>query len=77
MEAELPAQEQWTNLVNDLVMKTMLANANSWYTGSNVPGKKRVILTYTGGLPAYVDSINEAAKNGYEGFNMTKETVPA
>jgi len=79
MEAELDAQEKWTDTVNELVTHTLLSKADSWYTGTNVPGKKRVILTYTGGLVNYCKACNDSAANGYEGFRKVKanEPVPA
>ncbi|WP_142057002.1 hypothetical protein [Pseudonocardia kunmingensis] len=42
--------------------------ANSWYLGSNVPGKPRVFLPYIGGVGAYRAICDEVAAEGYKGF---------
>lgn len=73
MEAEISAQEEWTEIVNNLLEKSLFSKADSWYVGTNVPGKKRAILTYLGGLPAYIEACDNAAANDYAGFIMTKE----
>ena len=45
--------------------------ANSWYVGANIPGKKRVILPYTGGQPLYREQCDRVVANGYEGFEIS------
>ena len=66
-------QEKWTQHVADLVRGSALEEADSWYTGANVPGKHRGVLAYTGGIVAYFGACNEVAEQGYRGFSM----VPA
>jgi cyclohexanone monooxygenase len=36
--------------------------------GANIPGKKREMLAYPGGLPAYLQKCKESADAGYAGF---------
>ena len=43
-------------------------NCSSWYLGANVPGKKRVYMPYSGGLPTYRRKCEEVAAAGYDGF---------
>ena len=43
-------------------------SCNSWYVGANVPGKKRVYMPYSGGLPVYRQKCDEIAAAGYTGF---------
>jgi hypothetical protein len=33
-----------------------------------VPGKKRELLAYPGGLPTYMEKCTETADRGYQGF---------
>lgn len=73
MEAEHNAQEEWTDIVNNLLEETLFSKADSWYVGTNVPGKKRAILTYLGGLPAYIETCNKVAGDNYVGFAVTDE----
>ena len=65
--------KEWTEHVTDVANKTLLPKANhSWYLGANVPGKPRVFMPYAFGLNHYRDHCASVAKNGYEGFIMTK-----
>jgi cyclohexanone monooxygenase len=72
-EAELDAQADWTEHVNQVAQGTMFtaASCNSWYNGSNIEGKPRVFLPYVGGLPRYMERCNDVAANGYEGFALS------
>lgn len=70
IEADRDAEEKWTADCNDLVKGTLLMEADTWWNGSNVPGKPRVFLAYVGGLAAYRKTCNEVAAKGYEGFVM-------
>ena len=49
---------------------TLLAEADSCYVGTNIPGKARQLIAYAGGLPVYFNKCNEVAANGYEGFAL-------
>ena len=58
----------WTRHVNDWADITLVARANSWYMGANVPGKPRVFLPYVGGVGRYRTVCNEVVQNDYLGF---------
>ena len=45
-------------------------SCNSWYNGGNVPGKKRMYMGYTGGIPEYRRRCDEIAASGYTGFKL-------
>jgi len=64
------AEDSWVAHVNEVAAGTILARANSWYLGANVPGKPRVFMPYLG-YPTYVDKCNEVVSKGYEGFETT------
>lgn len=65
------AQAAWWQKVQDAIKGTVLTAANSWYVGANVPGKKREILAYAGGIPNYIAACDAVAANGYEGFHFS------
>jgi cation diffusion facilitator CzcD-associated flavoprotein CzcO len=65
------AEASWTQHCNDLAGRTLFPNADSWYMGANIPGKRRQMLNYCGGLPMYQDAIEASAKNGYTGFAIS------
>ncbi|MBI3245516.1 MAG: NAD(P)/FAD-dependent oxidoreductase [Deltaproteobacteria bacterium] len=68
IEAQLAAEDAWTEHVAETAARTLLPMANSWFMGANTPGKKRTFLLYAGGSPAYRAKCDEVAAKGYEGF---------
>ncbi|MGO8853641.1 flavin-containing monooxygenase [Mycobacterium sp.] len=72
IEALATAQQEWIDHVTALVEPTVLVHpsCNSWYNGGNVPGKKRMYMGYTGGIPEYRRCCDEIAAGGYTGFKL-------
>jgi cation diffusion facilitator CzcD-associated flavoprotein CzcO len=70
IEALPTAQQEWIDHATSLVAPTVLVHpsCNSWYNGGNVPGKKRMYMGYTGGIPEYRRRCDEIAAAGYTGF---------
>ena len=69
IEASKLAVDQWTDHVQKTVEKTLFVKAkHSWYYGSNIPGKPRLFLPYSGGLKKYRRICNKIAKDNYYGF---------
>jgi cation diffusion facilitator CzcD-associated flavoprotein CzcO len=68
IEADVAAEEAWTMHANSLTEGMLFTQTDSWFMGTNVPGKKRQFLFYAGGMPAFRERINEVAARGYEGF---------
>ncbi|OBI13980.1 cyclohexanone monooxygenase [Mycobacterium sp. E2327] len=73
IEALPAAQQEWIDHTTALVAPTVLVHpsCNSWYNGGNVPGKKRMYMGYTGGIPEYRRRCDEIAAGGYIGFKLT------
>ncbi|HEY2774663.1 MAG TPA: NAD(P)/FAD-dependent oxidoreductase [Candidatus Binatia bacterium] len=69
IEARTDAENGWVDLVNEIGNLTIYPTCNSWYLGSNVPGKPRVFMPYLG-FPDYVMRVDAIAANGYEGFEI-------
>jgi cation diffusion facilitator CzcD-associated flavoprotein CzcO len=72
IEALPDAQREWIEHTTSLVEPTVLADpsCNSWYNGGNVPGKKRMYMGYTAGIPEYRRRCDEIADAGYTGFKL-------
>jgi cation diffusion facilitator CzcD-associated flavoprotein CzcO len=72
IEALAGAQQEWIDHATSLVASTVLMHpsCNSWYNGGNVPGKKRMYMGYTGGIPEYRRRCDEIAAGGYTGFKL-------
>ena len=66
------AEREWVQHVNDVADSTLYPLANSWYLGSNIPGKPRVFMPYVGGFAGYKKRCDAVAANGYEGFAMSR-----
>jgi cyclohexanone monooxygenase len=72
IEALPEAQREWIEHTTSLVAPTVLVHptCNSWYNGGNVPGKKRMYMAYTAGIPEYRRRCDEIAADGYTGFKL-------
>jgi hypothetical protein len=57
-------KEKWDNSLFPL--------AKSWYQGSNIPGKRVEPLNWAGGLPAYIETLDNSLANSYQGWHTTK-----
>jgi acetyl esterase/lipase len=64
------AESGWDRHVQDCGNITLYPLANSWYMGSNVPGKPRVFLPYIGGVDVYRKACNDVAAQDYLGFTL-------
>ena len=64
------AESGWNQHVQDCGNITLYPTANSWYMGSNVPGKPRVFLPYIGGVDTYRAACDEVVTRGYLGFTL-------
>jgi cyclohexanone monooxygenase len=71
IEATPEAEEAWRDHVAELVGATLFPRAQSWYIGANIPGKKREMLVYPGGLPLHLQQCNASAGGGYTGFVLS------
>jgi cation diffusion facilitator CzcD-associated flavoprotein CzcO len=70
VEATPEAEQAWHDEVMEAASHTLFVQANSWYLGSNVPGKPRVFMPYAGGVGAYRARCAQIAADGYPGFEF-------
>jgi len=71
MEPTAEAEAEWLAHVATAADATVFTKVNSWYLGSNIPGKPRVFMIYVGGTNAFRDICDEIAADNYRGFEMT------
>jgi cyclohexanone monooxygenase len=71
MDPTVTAEDEWTQHVTEVGNTTLYPSANSWYMGSNVPGKPRVFMAYIGGVGPYRERCDEIADKDYEGFTRS------
>jgi cation diffusion facilitator CzcD-associated flavoprotein CzcO len=70
VEASPEAEAAWTEQVHAIASMTLFPRADSWYMGANVPGKRREMLNWPGGLQLYLAACRESADAGYQGFAL-------
>ncbi len=70
-EAAAEAQDAWVAHVAEVGDTTLFPRAESWYMGSNIPGKPRVFLPYVGGVGAYRKQCEEIVAAGCRGFTLS------
>ncbi|HTK64343.1 MAG TPA: NAD(P)/FAD-dependent oxidoreductase [Pseudonocardia sp.] len=64
-------EEAWVAHHEETASATLVPKTNSWYLGSNVPGKPRRLLSYIGGVGQYRDKCDEEAVSEYPKFRFS------
>ena len=73
VEPSLEAEDAWMEQVFALAELTLVSKANTWYTGTNVDGKPRGLIMYTGGFLRYNEACNAVAQSGYATLKFERE----
>ncbi|TXT05068.1 hypothetical protein VHUM_03888 [Vanrija humicola] len=68
IEPTQDGEDAWVAHHDGIANATLVVKTDSWYMGSNVPGKPRRLLSYIGGVAVYKDKCNEEAAAGYPSF---------
>jgi len=71
IEPTAEAEQAWVAHVAEVGGYTLFPTTDSWYMGSNVPGKARTFMPYIGGVGAYRSKCDDVAAKDYEGFSVT------
>jgi cyclohexanone monooxygenase len=77
IEPTQEAEDFWVDHNTQVGNDTLYPLANSWYMGSNVPGKPRVLMPYIGGVGVYRQECDEIVADNYRGFVLRGERQPA
>ncbi len=73
MSTTTEAQDAWVKHNDELASAfPVLTDGKSWFTGANIPGKKRAFLFYAGGNAMFKQKCDEVASKGYEGFVLER-----
>jgi cation diffusion facilitator CzcD-associated flavoprotein CzcO len=67
IEAREDAEVEWSKHVTELYAATLIWKTDSWWLGTNIPGKPRQGLAYSGGFANYCIRAREA-QDGLNGF---------
>jgi cyclohexanone monooxygenase len=77
IEPTREAEDFWVEHNNEAGNATLYPLANSWYMGSNVPGKPRVLMPYIGGVGVYRQECDDIVADNFRGFTMRDAKEPA
>ncbi len=77
IEPERTAEDEWVDHVQEVAYKTLFPQANSWYMGTNIPGKPRLFMPYIAGVGRYRKICEEMVVEGYKGFRFEAERAIA
>ena len=62
-------EADWKHTV-DSACSPLIADADAWWNGSNVPGKRREVLSYFGGMPTYFKTLENTIANDFPGYEV-------
>lgn len=68
IDVRTDTEEAWTETCSGIANQTLFPQAASWIFGANIPGKKRTVMFYLGGLKEYRGLLAEESSSGYPGF---------
>ncbi|KAA1191857.1 NAD(P)/FAD-dependent oxidoreductase [Pseudohalioglobus sediminis] len=71
IEPSRETQDQWVAHHDEHSNQTLLVKTRSWYTGDNIDGKPRRLLSYLG-VGDYREICDQVAASGYAGFVLTR-----
>lgn len=71
VEASAEAEAAWVAHVDEIASETVFKSCDSWYLGSNIPGKPRVFTGYVG-WPEYAAELDDIVEDDYRGFSIAK-----
>jgi hypothetical protein len=71
IEPILSAVEAWREQVVAVSEHTLYPKTDSWYMGTNIPGKRREPLTYLGGMQSWWKTCN-VALDQWDGFQTER-----
>ena len=74
LDVKSETQEEWLATCRMIADMTLFPKADSWIFGANIPGKKKSVMFYLGGLGNYAQALKDIVASDYDGF--VKETAP-
>ncbi|HEY5858223.1 MAG TPA: NAD(P)/FAD-dependent oxidoreductase, partial [Aldersonia sp.] len=68
-------ETEWTEVCAEIADATLFPKAASWIFGANIPGKKRTVMFYLGGIKQYREITGTEAASGYPSFETSEDTL--
>jgi cation diffusion facilitator CzcD-associated flavoprotein CzcO len=76
IEISNEAETAWVNHCDELAAGSLFSQVDSWIFGANIPGKKRTLVFYFGGVGQFRKEAADLIRKGYPGF-LTKQLAGA
>ena len=76
IELKPDAESDWTDTCVEVAAATVFGSVDSWIFGANIPGKKRSVLFFLGGLSEYRKILDAEAAAGYPSFITRVPPLP-
>ena len=70
IEPTANGEDAWVAHHDETASANLISRTDSWYLGSNVPGKPRRVLSYTGGVGDYRERCEKEEADGYPSFQI-------
>ncbi|WP_009476383.1 NAD(P)/FAD-dependent oxidoreductase [Rhodococcus sp. JVH1] len=68
-------EAEWTQTCTDIANQTLFSKAAGWIFGANIPGKKRTVLFYLGGLKEYRSTLAAESSAGYPSYTTNDDVL--
>lgn len=69
VEATHEGEQYWAKLCEELAAGSLFWKAaDNWIFGANIPGKKRCLRFYFGGMGAFRTELDKCVDSGFTGF---------
>jgi cyclohexanone monooxygenase len=75
IEVKPETENAWTETCGDIADMTLFPKAASWIFGANIPGKKRTVMFYLGGMRTYRELLATEKTNAYPGFEARSDVL--
>ncbi|OJJ36329.1 hypothetical protein ASPWEDRAFT_109054 [Aspergillus wentii DTO 134E9] len=75
VEVKPSAEEEWTDMCEEMSSKTLFDKTSSWLTGDNIAGKRHGIPFYLGGVKGYRKILADVVDDGYKGYKPLGQTT--
>jgi len=75
LDVKPETETAWTETCQDIADQTLFPQAASWIFGANIPGKKRTVMFYLGGIKTYRELLAAESTGNFPGFVAKNEAL--
>ena len=75
IDVDPQTESDWTDTCAQIADQTLFPKAASWIFGANIPGKKRTVMFYLGGIKQYRSILAAVSAAEYPGFTNSDDIL--